>query len=512
MKIIGVIIKRTISVFAVGILSILCILSIRYNVKMNFQTFDELAVLYTNSYVKEVIVIILLVATPLMLWFLHESLNVRRRIILGVTFILLIIHAGLSVLWIKYNTYPPLWDQKMVWDTAKIMVEGKELTDKAYFEMYPFQGGMVYIFALLMRISGISNPLMIRILNVMSVIALDLGIILIGKELCNSCEQSTINELGGITTAILLIPFLPLVIYTTYVYGTLFSIALITWSFYGTVKMLNTSCLKWLLIPLFFLPISNVVYTGSIIATVAVVVVIIFNVLVAEKKQLESIMIIAALVILTVICKRGVSSSFNNRFTVSGNNGISPIEYLYMGLTSDDGVSGPGSYNASTLELYNNYNMQGEEYGSENLLPVIEQYMNGSRKAEYFKDKTIYQWLEPYWGGLSMTIFKWTDYELPDEFELFLEGGYLENYNVILSIYIQLMYLFSLAYVLLTFKEKNFSKILNIVYFIGGFIFYLGWEAKARYCLPYFVLLLPLAANGIIQSASIVDNIRRKKQ
>ena len=39
------------------------------------------------------------------------------------------------------------------------------------------------------------------------------------------------------------------------------------------------------------------------------------------------------------------------------------------------------------------------------------------------------------------------------------------------------------------------AQLLGIAFF-GGFLFQLVWETKSRYCFPFFVFLLPLAALG----------------
>ena len=41
------------------------------------------------------------------------------------------------------------------------------------------------------------------------------------------------------------------------------------------------------------------------------------------------------------------------------------------------------------------------------------------------------------------------------------------------------------------------AQLLGIAFF-GGFLFQLVWETKSRYCFPFFVFLLPLAAVGFI--------------
>ena len=47
------------------------------------------------------------------------------------------------------------------------------------------------------------------------------------------------------------------------------------------------------------------------------------------------------------------------------------------------------------------------------------------------------------------------------------------------------------------FKKPNIEKLSLILMVIGGFTFHLLWETKAYYVLPYYLLLVPYAANGL---------------
>ena len=43
-------------------------------------------------------------------------------------------------------------------------------------------------------------------------------------------------------------------------------------------------------------------------------------------------------------------------------------------------------------------------------------------------------------------------------------------------------------------RDAAYSSLLLLLYFAGGFTFQFFWEAKARYCLPFFLILFPFAA------------------
>ena len=72
-----------------------------------------------------------------------------------------------------------------------------------------------------------------------------------------------------------------------------------------------------------------------------------------------------------------------------------------------------------------------------------------------------------------------------------------------LSMLISVVYVWStVGVVVLLRKHKTQVWQLSLaVCLIGGFVFQLAAEAKARYCLPYFLCCFPLAAAGLAAAA-----------
>ena len=50
-----------------------------------------------------------------------------------------------------------------------------------------------------------------------------------------------------------------------------------------------------------------------------------------------------------------------------------------------------------------------------------------------------------------------------------------------------------------------------VITVFGGFLFHMLWEAKGRYILPYFVMMLPMAAVGISQLSARLQAWARTK-
>ena len=60
-------------------------------------------------------------------------------------------------------------------------------------------------------------------------------------------------------------------------------------------------------------------------------------------------------------------------------------------------------------------------------------------------------------------------------------------------------------------REKGLEDHTLLITIIGGFLFHMLWEAKGRYILPYFVMMLPMAAVGLSRTAARAEGWLRKR-
>ena len=67
-----------------------------------------------------------------------------------------------------------------------------------------------------------------------------------------------------------------------------------------------------------------------------------------------------------------------------------------------------------------------------------------------------------------------------------------------------MLFLFSIY----SYKNRKTIKLedyIFLVYIIGGFLFSIMWEAKARYVLPYFICMIPYCAIMIV---TLIDKFK----
>ena len=126
-------------------------------------------------------------------------------------------------------------------------------------------------------------------------------------------------------------------------------------------------------------------------------------------------------------------------------------------------------------------------------------------------EKTADQWLEPWFGCLTMnnpSIFceqKWLAHALTDGelFSLYTPGS---------ACFFPVIYVWSTVGIvaLLRRKKQQVWQLSLVVCLIGGFLFQLAAEAKARYCLPYYLCCFPLAAAGLSFTAKHIRSRRQR--
>ena len=178
---------------------------------------------------------------------------------------------------------------------------------------------------------------------------------------------------------------------------------------------------------------------------------------------------------------------------------------IYMGITSTEGASGPGSQDGSYTDIFLENGGDGEAASRDavsRIITVIGEYFSGKRSPIFFLEKIEYQWLDPTFGARK--IIRMNDVNLGDPpnseaFTAFYNSP-LRDIIFKFSIGAELaVYLGAFIAGIKTLRslQKYHAAVLIQLYVIGGFAFQLLWESLSRYCLGYFILLIPQAVFGL---------------
>ena len=510
-------INRIIALICFVFLILLSVLSLIVFGTIDFNTYAEKHMLIFRSPIKVALYVLALIFLMILLKKIlfagaktDSSKHGRRFIVEGVCSFLSFL---ISMWWIANNPYLPKYDAKNAWNTAKLIVYGGDFSNvENYYKMLPQQRGVALFFSAFIRLFGNHALLAFKIINALCLVLIILGVCKIAADISEKDESVAY-------VAPLMVLFLPLNLYSVYIYGTLISLAAVIWAFIFAYRVISNekNQVLNLIITDLLLVLANSVYKGTLIATVAVIIVLLYNTLLIFRGHkifvLKVTVAIGVLVLYMATSQKLVDNAFQKCTGIDVGRGLPSVAWVEMGITSvedpDGGgaLCGPGSYNFSIDRLYEEYGDDSKSASSQCLSDIkatFSEYFSGTREPSmlnFFSEKMEYQWCDPTFSSFTMTLFLFDEEtKISDSFRQILSGSYMQNALKFLSYYMPLVYILAMIMVLYHIVKGGIHPALGLVeiYFIGGFVFQFFWESKSRYCLPYFVMLIPLCGIGLL--------------
>lgn len=179
--------------------------------------------------------------------------------------------------------------------------------------------------------------------------------------------------------------------------------------------------------------------------------------------------------------------------------GNSKWAYVTMGLMEVDGT--PGWYNRYNDDVFarNNYDHDATAAEAQGeAVRILRGFMeNPAEGWRFFNYKIASEWNNPTFECFNIQNARSTSLELPGFIKSTINDGGKINllFNCIFDIFESII-LFGVLLYLIAADDVGWDKLLFLVLFIGGFLFYIAWEAKAQYVVYYFLLLIPYALPG----------------
>jgi hypothetical protein len=478
----------------------LCALSLTGHMQVDFATMQEALSLRRENPLWILLGTALLAAADLLLVWLLSRLRHGLLISILISAIIIMLF---GTIWQSGYHFEAVADQRAVWETAKAITQHIEKDEwLQYIAAYPQQKGLVNIFAALIRMFGEEGGLKaFRILCLFGSVSVTVFGSLLAYSLSGRKE-------AGIAASVLLMECSPLELYTVFLYGTIPSLSFTVIAFYCACQLVKTRK-YWILIPLAASSAAMVMlYSSTVIAAIAIALTLLLAALDKQKKygswnkDTAVILCGAVLPILMVFCV-----NISNSYLFEQSTGVSTKEdsmpascWVMMGVSSD-GVLGPGGYDGTSIALFESFGRDEERTdraAKEQIQAALSDYAHGRRSLLFFVDKTRIQWTDPWFNSLTMTIYSSAPAALDTLFFFFAHNriAYFESF---LSLLMCIVYLFAALelFFLLRRKEVHIEAMLLPIYFAGGFVFQFFWEAKGRYCFPYYICLLILAGVGM---------------
>jgi len=136
---------------------------------------------------------------------------------------------------------------------------------------------------------------------------------------------------------------------------------------------------------------------------------------------------------------------------------------------------------------------------------------NPEYTCDFYYNKMALQWNDGLFTSTYLTVD--TKCQMTDVEWSVYYGSIHEKMSCYMNHYIFILYV-GLAVGMLTLWKQNIEiyQMISLIAIIGGILFSILWEAKARYVMPYIVLMQPFAALGLMQLMIVAQKAARKSK
>ena len=486
------------SIIAIGIVlicNIFYINNIKDNEVSNIEYYGVL----------NVIISFLIIGFIIFVSYRLEKIKIGKKLKIFFIVIALVLYIGIQVFWINNSVATPYADSEQLIVIANEINSGNGLSDycKNYISYYPQQIPLIAFIALIFRIFGTNDFVILQYLNIIANVFTVIGLYFITKILSKEDKENKILFF------ILILSFIPIIMLATFVYGDFLGLPFAIWAVFFTIKYDKTNKIENGIISGILLLIACMLRMNYIIFTIAIAIYWIIGLLDKREKSKKDIFIKIGVLILFILIITIPSSIIKNvfakKYNLSTEKSFSTIPYLYMGMS--EGEYANGWYNNKMGDTVYHL-MNDEEKVALNLSKEVKNNLEERIKyllqnpiyaIKFYKDKIVTTWTDP--------TYEYKFYNTKCDENVNIEEHYVANhvlngrfYNLSKIYQKSLIFIIligAIAITIVNFKKLNKEYVLLILIFLGGFLFHILWETKSRYIIAYIVILIPVSVIGI---------------
>ena len=411
----------------------------------------------------------------------------------------------LMALYLVQNTqFEPLGDASILWDIACRMQEGNytDFQYLGYAERHFNQMGALFFLKALVRLVGAENQIVLQFINIAA-----LGIF----QLClRKISSQLFGETVGNLTLISCVLFFPLSLYVVFTYFNLISWTLIALGMLQEISFFRTGRKRHLVIMVLSVFLAVQLKSFSWIAVIAMIIYGCYEGL--RKKQFMALLGMIAAILLVTFANVGMKSNVLSETGAKELRTMPALGYVAMGM--QESYMAPGWYNGVHDRTY----LECE--GKEVLMKDTFTEMIGDRVQEFLQDpgyaawfyyhKMASQWNNPSFQGFWFGEISDAKVAVQDWIQSMYTGLIRVKLNNYLNYLLTLIHTGVLLWLVLGFRDIRLKHLLPGIYFLGGFVFLVFWEAKCQYTLGFFIFLLAYCAYGYVRLYRLFSNIKSK--
>ena len=424
-----------------------------------------------------------------------------------ITLLLMLSVATLSALIVWVSKSLPIFDQQLCISSANALMCGNlEQSVRGYYLNYfPFQLPWVLFLVIPTALGGSLNVMVYQFANVAAILLAIGALAECGVLMFENRKLRLLTWLGALA-------FLPLMFYAPFVYGNLFGLGLML---LGTRRMLlylrerKIRHLIWLVV---WFTLASLIKKNIMIAAVAA-----FLVLVADALRNKRAAGALAAAVLLAASFGGSSALFGITHALTGadlSQGFPTSSFVMMGLQEEEGHE-PGWYNNNSYRIYLEAN-RNSKAASEMAVESIRERLavfaaDPAYAASFFYRKVISQWDEPSFQSLWVNEMARNPERGALALSIYQRGKAGKAVLWWMNQYQSLILIGAVLWLFLCAPKQKIGVLFFPLYFVGGFLFHLVWEAKAQYTLFYFFCLIPYAAMGYKAMVNRLDFALHKR-
>ena len=407
--------------------------------------------------------------------------------------------ACIAILWVQVSKTAPQADQSQIVKQAERFNAGdfSGLQQSGYVGPCQQQLGIITVLRVLVPVSsffGLENWQAFQLFS-----ALTTGLLVYAGFRVAALIGGEKREAGFLYLLLALL-CVPMYIYTAFVYGesssTAFAMTAV-WMFLECIRSPRPRFIAGLYLSA---SAALLLRTNVLIVLLALAIVIAIKLLRAAPRG----RLLAALALLLAMLTPTALTGLLYHDKIPDNSKSMPaILYIAMG-TNDEAVNA-GWYNGYNGRVYQDCGFD-PALASATAKRDLAAFAARCRQdpgyaADFYYRKIFSQWNAPMYQCLVMNnLFLGEQTELVQGI---YQGGGNEHLDAYMNIYQLVAYGGVLAFLAAGLKKRlPLENCLLLVAVLGGFLFSVLWEAKARYIFPYFILMLPCTAAGIAAAAA----------
>lgn len=474
----------------------------------------------TDSLWKNLAVLLLLISAAITaLHFLR-----RRRITHGH---LLVVKAALAVwvfglgcLWALSVRSVPFADSERVVEAARLAAAGDFSffsTKLRYFQMFPYQLGIVAFYEPFFRLWGDGAYTALWLVNAAALAAGELALVVL-------CEELFPDRRAALFAAALLALCPQPILFTSFLYGNLPGFAAMLWACVLACRLLNGGRPRLVIGIAILCALGVVLKSNNWIGVTAIVLALLISL--PERFRPAKLVCCAAVVLAPLLLAHAVQAVYEQRADVSLGAGTPQTAWLVMGLSESDRA--PGWYNKYSYSILKDSGWETKEAKNRIAADLADRLDAFAAEpgsfVRFLLQKTLSQWNEPAFESIWISEVKEHQSALPP----FAESVYDGAAGRLLSVWFEHMVTFVYAafalgmFASLPPVRKRSGGVLPPacgvagsraafallpLLILGGFFYHLLFEAKSQYTLLYYVIMFPCAAFGLERTEDWVGRL-----